>query len=157
MKRLILLALMLIPGVVLACGANEEQVFACTTTKAKFVQVCQAPTAVNYAFGKKGQKPELALTSSNEKMRWVRDGGTGGDTDALTFTNGRTRYLISVYTYFDKLSTAENEGGLSASLEVLQGDKTLANIECQESGLKFNPDALKAKSIRWGEDGTDSF
>lgn len=150
MKTLIVLALAITPGVVLACGANEQRVFACTTTKAKFVQVCQSPKAVKYAFGKKGQTPELALSSPNNAMRWVRDStGSGGNADALTFTNGSTRYRIQVWTSFDRMSTSKDESGSSASLEVLRGDKTLATIECVDRGLEFNPEALKAKRLRY--------
>ena len=43
------------------CVKGEKILFACTTTKNKKIEVCDAGKTINYAFGKVGVKPELAL------------------------------------------------------------------------------------------------
>ena len=43
-------------------------IFSCTTTKGKVVEVCDSGKTTDYSFGKKGTKPELALSVPRDAL-----------------------------------------------------------------------------------------
>lgn len=134
----------LLPGVALACAANEKQVFACTTMNAKAIEICQTPTELIYIFGKKGQKPEMRIATPNQKVEWIDDGGMQTFHDSLIFRNGKTTYTLGIS--YDRLDQSE-----FADLTVASGDKQLALIECTNIDLAFKPDQIKAEKQAYSE------
>lgn len=131
--------LFLVPTALLACEAGEQLVFACPTSQGKHIEVCQGPTAISYAYGKSGQKPELKLSESNASFVWEHgEGVSAGIADELIFRNGSTRYFISHVRNFDDAS--DNE----AHLTVIQQGKENLYLDCIASKTKFNPAAIKA-------------
>ena len=140
--------LVFVPGLAIACGPGEKPVFSCTTTKQRQVEVCQAPTTVNYTFGKRGAKPEMSIKEPNASMRWIDGSGRMETHEALTFHSGATRYRIAfdVYKY-------EGES-VDATLEVLQGNKSVTTIQCKDKSIRYNSENLKANRQNYGDDGT---
>lgn len=148
--RTVALLLCLSPSAVLACEPGEKLVFSCPTDKGKHVEICQAPTAINYTYGKPGQ-PELKLSEKNSAFVWEHGEGVGsGVGDDLLFKNGATTYTISHVSSFDDISDTE------AHILVRQPGKEDAFIQCVSGKTKFNSKAIKAKSREMSE-GVPSF
>ena len=146
MKSLVLAALLL-PLPALACDKGEKPVFSCVTTKGKEIKVCQATTAITYSFGKPGQPPELTLSEDNGTFDYLADSGSGMGTEYLNFKNGKTRYNLEIFTVFDRqYSDSKTEFSESASLNVMQGGKSLAVLDCKEPTIKFDPSAIVANA-----------
>ncbi len=146
--RTVALLLCLSPSAVLACEPGEKLVFSCPTDKGKYVEVCQAPTAIHYTYGKRGQPPELKLSEKNQAFVWEHAEGVGsGVGDDLLFKNGPTHYTISHVSNFDDITDTE------AHILVRQPGKEDAFIQCASGKTKFNPNAIKAKSREMSEGG----
>ena len=149
--KIILIAALLLPLPALACGAGEKPVFSCTTTKGKEIKVCQAPTAIKYSFGKPGQPPELTLSESNKTFLYEVDGGSASEYQTFTFKNGKTHYVLNNLSNFSKIGLngeIEIQGSEEASLEVTQGGKSLATLECKQSTIDFDRHAITVKPKR---------
>ena len=150
MKTAIVFAALLLPLPALACGVGEKPVFSCVTTKGKEIKVCQAPTAIKYSFGKPGQPPEMALSEGNKSFEYVTDSGSGMGTDDLNFINGKTKYNLQIFTVFERqYSDSKTEFSESATLNVFQGIKQVATIECKDPTITFDPKAIitRAKKL----------
>lgn len=149
--RTLALLLCLSPSAVLACEPGEKLVFSCPTETRKLVEVCQAPTAIHYTYGKPGQPAELKLSEKNQTFIWEHGEGVGsGVGDDLLFKNGATSYTISHVRNFDDSTDTE------AHILVRQPGKEDTYIQCASGKAKFNPNAIKAKSREMSE-GVPSF
>lgn len=149
--RTLALLICLLPPAVFACEPGEKLVFSCPTDTRKHVEVCQAPTAIHYTYGKPGQPPELKLSEKNENFVWEHgEGVSAGIADDLLFKNGTTTYLISHVRNFD------DPTNFLAHLTVMQPGKGNTSIECVPEKTKFNPAAIKAKQREMSE-GVPSF
>jgi len=132
--------LLLAPTALMACEAGEHLVFACPTSQGKHIEVCQGPTAISYAYGKSGQKPELKLSESNASFVWEHGEGVSvGIADELIFHHGSARYFISHVRNFDDPSDYE------AHLTVIQQGKENLYLDCVASKIKFYPGVIKAQ------------
>lgn len=141
----------LAPITALACGQGETLVFSCPTDRGTQIEVCQAKTAIHYAYGKPGQAPELKLSEKNEIFVWEHgEGVSAGIGDDLIFRSGPTRYLISHVSNYDNRSDA------NAHLTVMQPGSDNISIECVAKKIRFNPAAIKAPQREMTE-GTPSF
>lgn len=139
------------PSAVLACEPGEKLVFSCPTDTRKHVEVCQAPTAIHYTYGKPGQPPELKLSEKNQTFVWEHgEGVSSGIGDDLLFKNGATTYTISHVSSFDDISDTE------AHILVRQPGKEDAFVQCASGKAKFNPSAIRVKSREMSE-GAPSF
>lgn len=143
-KKFVVMIVGLLPITVLACGPKDTLVFSCTTTKGKAIEVCQTPATVSYAFGKKGQKPEMALSVPSRQLDWTSSSGSGLNYDRLTFHNGKTAYALEIENEFGG-NGQEEKPSTTATLNVLSGGKTLATLVCRAQGLHEQLDNLNAK------------
>lgn len=144
--RTIALLLCLSPSAVLACEPGEALVFSCPTDKGKHVEVCQAATTINYAYGKRDQPPELRLSEKNADFVWEHgEGVSAGIADDLLFKNGTTTYLISHVRNFD------DRTDFLANLTVMQPGKENTYLDCASGKAKFIPSAIKAKKREMSE------
>lgn len=128
----LLLATLLLPATALAaCPAGQQTLFACTTTNAKQIQVCDAGRTIGYTFGRTGQRPELALNVPRHRASTYQWPGAGRTTTySVTVPNGDTRY--TVYSTFDRLA---DELDFQHGIDVHVGGKQVANLRCREDGL----------------------
>lgn len=142
----ILLATCLFPFAAMACGADDGMAFSCTTTKGKYVEVCQTPKEVTYSFGKLGQKPEMNLRVPTAQLDWTTSGGSGMNFDTITFHNGKTAYMLDIESEFgtDDGSGQGSKPATTATLNVRNGTTSLATLECEQKGLQKRLERLTA-------------
>lgn len=134
-----------------ACGPKDALVFSCITTKGKFVEVCQTPSVVTYAFGRKGQKPEMALAVPTEKLDRMVGSGSGAAQDRITFHNGRTSYALEISEVYGRHypDGTKDIPSTDAYLEVLSSGKTVATIACMRQGMRDKRKNLNAQWRAW--------
>lgn len=136
---LITAALFAVHGGAWACSGKDGLIFSCTTTKQKFVEVCDAGKTISYAFGKKGQTPELALSvprAAASTYQWQGFGRT--QRYAVTVPNGNTKYTVFHWT-----DTMEQTS--SAGIEVEVGGKTVATLQCKGNGYEGDLEGVKLR------------
>lgn len=139
MRNLLLAAATAVsPGLALACGAGEAEVFSSTTTSGKSAQVCQAPDAIRYAFGRPGAAPEITIAVPNSRFVWHSDGGSAMDTTDLHFDSGGTRYVVSATRYRDE------DPPLDAVIRVARGDEQLTVLTCRDESVRLQERAITA-------------
>ena len=112
-----------------ACGSSKT-VFQCTTTNNKQIEVCDAGKTISYSFGKRGKKPELALSIPRHQATTFQWHGIGRYINySVSIPNGA--YTYSVYTSIDKLE--ENEAkGFEAGVSVEKNEQHLATVICRD-------------------------
>ncbi len=130
--------LCLAPGIALAA---DKPVFSCDTTNGKHVSVVQTASSVNYAFGRKGQAPELTLSSPIDAFDYQTTAGSAMESFYLTFLNAGTAYQVDV-------GSAYSGPGWDATLYVRQGEKQLAAIQCKEGTVEFTPANVDKAPLR---------
>lgn len=136
---MLLIAIAGMPATALACGAGETEVFSCTTTNGKTVQVCQASEAIRYAFGRPGAAPEMSASVPNSGFVWHSDGGSAMDTTDLNFDSGGTRYVVSATRYRDE------DPPLDAVIRVERGGAQLPSLACRDESVRLNSRAITAQ------------
>lgn len=131
-------AIALVPGMGLACGAGEAEIFSCTTTTGKAAQVCQTPETIRYTFGRPGAAPEMTVSVPNSEFLWHSDGGSAMDTTDLNFDNRGTRFVVSATRYRDE------EPPLVAVIRVERGSEQLAILTCRDESVRLAERAISA-------------
>lgn len=129
-------ALFLLSLPAFACGKDGKNIFSCTTTTGKRVEVCELSNgkAFSYAFGKSIAKPELRLLAPRSKVGYMNSSGASGYIINLEFQNGRTRYSV-------ERGWSAGQGPYGA-LTVFRDEKPLASLECDLSTLNESLGAL---------------
>lgn len=123
-----------------ACPTAKSTVFACTTTKGKAVEVCDAGKTIQYSFGPKGGKPELALNvprAAASTSQWHGIGSTMYY--SVTVPNGKTTYEVS--NAIDR-----NSGHQSAGIDVSVAGKPVARVECKVNTVVDNIEGIDLRS-----------
>ena len=111
------------------CPANQETIFACTTTNNKQVRVCDAGAEIRYTFGRPGPTPELALSvprESTSTWQWPGMGNTA--TYSVTIPNGKTHYIV-----WSSTERGSDPVQSSSGIAVEVDGKQVANIRCIEN------------------------
>lgn len=107
------------------CGANE-MVFACTTTKGKVVQVCDATKTLTYAYGKPGQTPELALSVPRKAASTYQWPGAGRWMSySVSIPNGSTEYRV-----FWGMDRLDEDHAIEAGIVVSMRGREVASFAC---------------------------
>ncbi len=117
-------------------ACTNKTIFACTTSKGKFVEVCDADKTIQYAFGKKGAKPELALTiprAAASTRQW--DGMGRYMSYSVQIPNGNTVY--EVFSSVDKM-TEEGESGINVEI----AGKHAATLTCKPETVIDNIESV---------------
>lgn len=131
-------AIALSPGLALACGTGETEVFSCTTTNGKTAHVCQGTGSIRYTFGRPGAAPEMSVSVPNSEFVWHSDGGSAMDTTDLNFDNRGTRYVVSATRYRD------GEVQLDADIRVERGSEQVATVMCRDESVQLVEQAIIA-------------
>ena len=140
-SALSLVLLALFTQVALACTGNEKLIFSCTTTKQMYVEVCDARKTISYAFGKKGAKPEMALSVPRVLATTHQWNGMGRYiTYAVNIPNGKTIY--SVFTSFDK----SDDLSVDAGVNVETNGKRVATVKCKPETVQHNIEGIDLRA-----------
>lgn len=131
-------AIALSPGLALACGTGETEVFSCTTTSGKTAQVCQASESIRYTFGHPGAAPEMTVSVPNSEFVWHSDGGSAMHTIDMNFDNRGTRYVVSATRYRDE------DPPLDAVIRVERGGEQAATRVCRDETVRLVERAITA-------------
>lgn len=135
------LVLMVLPTLAQACQAPATQVFSCTTTRSKVVEVCDAGSTLSYTFGKPGSTPELALNVPRQQASTYQWEGFGRTINhRVSIPNGNTVY--TVFTSFDKMRPDE---GLDSGVDVHVNGKLLTTVSCKPASLRETLEGIDLK------------
>jgi hypothetical protein len=108
------------------CPAGQKTVFYCNTVNDKVIQLCDAGATIDYAFGRAGRAPELALRIPREQATtWQWPGIGRWMTYAVDVPNGDTRY--SVFWGVDRLDEAHP---VEAGVDVEIRGEHVATVKC---------------------------
>lgn len=127
-------------GVQAACQANQKTVFRCTTAQGKMIEVCDAGTSIDYAFGRPQAKPEIVVSQPRGSVttyQWQGIGRTQSYT--VNVPNGDTVY--SVYETYDSIDQTQESGvvveikGRQVATVKCSGRDTVSSIQ----GIKLRP------------------
>ena len=108
------------------CPANQDTIFACSTTNNKQVRVCDGGDTIGYTFGRPGQPPEMALRVPRQRTstwQWPGMGYTA--TYSATIPNGKTRYVV-----WSTTERGSDPVQSSSGIAVEVNGKQVANILC---------------------------
>ena len=125
-----------------ACPSHSKTLFFCNTQKSnKQIEVCDTGKTISYSYGKKGKKPELALSVPRAEASTFQWHGVGRYISyAVNIPNGDYNY--NVFWGVDRL-TEKHE--IEAGVNVDKQGKPLATIYCQEKGLINNLEGVDLK------------
>lgn len=126
-----------------ACPSGSETLFFCNTKKVnKQIEVCDAGKTISYSFGKKGQKPELAISvPRSQASTWQWQGIGRYISYAVNIPNGDYNY--NVFWGVDRLT---EEHAVEAGVNVEKKGELLTTVYCQEKGLINNLEGVKLKA-----------
>lgn len=126
-----------------ACPSGTETLFFCNTQKAKKqIELCDAGKTINYSFGKKGQKPELAIAvprSAASTFQWQGIGRWMSYSVNVPNAN----YVYNVFWGVDRL---EEKHPIEVGVNVEKNGELLTTIYCQEKGLINNLEGVDLKA-----------
>lgn len=127
-----------------ACPSGSETLFFCNTQKGnKQLEVCDAGKTISYSFGKKGQKPELAIAVPRAKAStWQWQGIGRWMSYSVNIPNGAYNY--NVFWGVDRLT---EEHKVEAGVNVEKNGKLLTTLYCQEKGLINNLEGVDLKPV----------
>lgn len=129
------------PSQAWACAAGSRVVFSCTTKKNKRIEVCDAGRTIQYAFGRKGAKPELALSVPRKAASTFQWNGIGRYmTYTVDIPNGNTVY--SVFWSAER----DPEGEITAGVNVEIGGNHAATVECSADSIVQNIEGIDLRS-----------
>lgn len=146
MKRGILGAgicsLLLTNAVWAACPRGAETLFFCNTQKAnKQIELCDAGKTINYSFGKKGQKPELAIAVPRSAASTFQWQGIGRWM-SYSVNVPNAEHVYNVFWGVDRL---EEKHPIEAGVNVEKNGELLTTIYCKEKGLINNLEGVDLK------------
>ncbi|SKA67717.1 hypothetical protein SAMN02745130_00098 [Thiothrix eikelboomii] len=125
-----------------ACPSGSETLFFCNTQKGnKQLEVCDAGKTISYSFGKKGQKPELAIAVPRSKAStWQWQGIGRYMSYSVNIPN--SDYNYNVFWSVDRVT---EEHAIEAGVNVEKKGKLLTTLLCQEKGLINNLEGVDLK------------
>lgn len=121
------------------CGPGETVIFHCAMKSGgKQVSICLKGDTATYAYGRKGAKPELALSAPRGKVDLRLWNGVGRHIEeSVGFRNGAYRYVASYA--LDRLDpSCETECKVTSGLKVYKDKKELADLACWPETLTQN-------------------
>lgn len=125
-----------------ACPSGSETLFFCNTQKGnKQLEVCDAGKTISYSFGKKGQKPELAIAVPRSKAStWQWQGIGRYMSYSVNIPN--SDYNYNVFWSVDRVT---EEHAIEAGVNVEKKGKLLTTLLCQDKGLINNLEGVDLK------------
>ncbi|MFZ1387483.1 MAG: hypothetical protein WBP46_12925 [Thiolinea sp.] len=136
-------AALVLTSAVVACPNNSETLFFCDTQKGnKQIEVCDAGKTISYSFGKKGQRPELALAVPRAEASTYQWQGIGRWMSySVNIPNAE-----HVYTVFWGVDRLEEKHPIEAGVNVEKNGKLLTTVYCKEKGLINNLEGVDLKA-----------
>jgi hypothetical protein len=120
------------------CSTLKSTIFSCTTTKGKFVEVCDAGVNISYSFGKLGATPELALQIPRERVTTNQWNGMGGHISyGVNIPYGNTNYGV-----FFSADRNDETHEIEAGLNVEVNEKIVSTIKCVVKNLVNNMEGV---------------
>lgn len=125
MRKLVLIAVLLLIASSAYAKCTGKIIFACTTTNGKQLEVCDNENAIEYSFGKAG-KPEKNIKIDRKLASTYQWNGMGRYMSySVEIPTGDT-----VYSVFS--STDKNSGGIERGVNVLVKNKQVTTVKCNE-------------------------
>lgn len=131
-------------SVLAACPSSSDTLFFCKTQKQhKQIELCDTGKTINYSFGKKGQKPELAMAVPRAEASTFQWQGIGRwmSYSVNVPNNG---YVYNVFWAVDRL---DDKHTIEAGVNVEKNGNLLTTIYCQEKGLINNLEGVDLKAV----------
>lgn len=108
------------------CPQGTKTIFSCLSTKGKRIEVCDAGSSLTYSFGLP-EKTEITLSVQKSSTTTTQWEGMGFIMSySINIPNGKTTYSV-----FQEANQRTEE--VSAGVNVLSGDKTLATVTCGDA------------------------
>jgi hypothetical protein len=132
-----------------ACAKDSKTLFACNTTKGKRIEVCDAGKTIGYSFGKRGAKPEIALTLPREQVTTYQwDGVSTNFVNKVSIANGKT-----IYTVFHEIERSlggdlDRKLKEEAGVEVEVNGRYITTIQCSKKNIVSDMDDVDLESTR---------
>ena len=124
------------------CLSGAETLFFCNTQKAnKQIELCDAGKTINYSFGKKGQKPELAIAVPRSAASTFQWQGIGRWM-SYSVNVPNAEHVYNVFWGVDRL---EEKHPIEAGVNVEKNGELLTTIYCKEKGLINNLEGVDLK------------
>lgn len=112
-------------------------IFACTTTNNKVLEVCDSRKAIDYSFGKKGAKSELAFSVPRSSVTTQQWSGVGRNMYYSVLIPNGTDTIYEVFSSVDKFG--ENTAfGIYVTVE----GKQVATVYCKPSTVTSNIEGI---------------
>lgn len=136
-------SLLLAPNAFAACSVDSNTLFYCQTKSVgKEITLCDAGKTISYAFGKKGKKPELAISVPRSEASTFQWQGIGRWM-SYSVNIPNNGHVYNVFWGVDRLT---DEHAIEAGVNVEKNGDVLATIYCQEKGLVSNLEGVDLKS-----------
>ncbi|MBL9052484.1 MAG: hypothetical protein JNN02_02035 [Tabrizicola sp.] len=117
--------------------AGDEEVFTCQIG-AKSLEICHQGDDLTYAFGPKGA-PDLTITESLTTVNFIPWPGVSSSIwETVAFQNAGYVYEVWTSVERDPEATEGRHGGI----RVLQGEETVAELECDRDTPSSSLDGI---------------
>jgi hypothetical protein len=131
-------AIVFTPNAFAKCATGTKTIFSCTTAKGKLIEVCDAGKTITYTFGNPQTAPEIVLNVPRKNATTFQWAGIGRYLSySVDIPNGKTTY--SVFHGVDRISEAH---AVEAGVNVLEGDKLLATVQCSGKKIVTNMEGI---------------
>lgn len=113
----------------------------------KQIEVCDAGKTISYSFGKRGKKPELALSVPRHQATTFQWHGIGRHINySVSIPNGA--YTYTVYTSLDKLERNEDKA-FEAGVSVEKKQSHLATVICRDHTVVDDIQGIDLQPTAW--------
>lgn len=124
-----------------ACERGTKEVFSCSTTKGKRIQLCESPAGIEYSFGAPAKAPEIVVKVPRDKASTSQWEGFGRwQTYSVDVPNGATTYRI-----FSGHDSQSPDAPLEAGVNVLINGKDVATVACAPKSVNNLIEGIKLK------------
>jgi hypothetical protein len=119
---------MFIAAPALSCPQGATPLVSCSLKSGSaYLETCLLGNFATYAYGKTGQRPDLALARPVQEVEMTPWPGVGRSIwEDFQFRNGDVSYRV--FYSIDRFS--EGEPALTAGVMVEKGEETLAELDC---------------------------
>lgn len=140
MRVITTLAVLITAAPVYAACPVKNIIFACTTTNNKVLEVCNAGKAIDYSFGKKGAKSELAFSAPRSAVTTNQWQGIGRNMYYSVLIPNGTDTVYEVFSNVDKFGEQTAFG-----IYVSVNGKQVATVECKPNTVTDNIEGVNLR------------
>lgn len=121
------------------CSSGSNILFSCTTGKGKLIELCDAGSQIEYAFGYPDQEPEVLLKKERDMVTTEQWSGMGSMYYSIDVPNGNTIYRV--YWSFSRDPESLPEAGVEVEID----SKRAAVVSCGEGEIYNNIEGVNLK------------